>query len=661
MGGTAVSSHASSKKHLAGLKCRSSALQTGMLSFFTPATNASAKCSEDRTVAPEEPAPTTSAKTSMSGFLLKSAVTKAEIMWCLNAVATRGSFRSTAASASLFPLMFPGCEVTEKLHLGKDKVGYTICHGIAAYFRKNLLSSLAGVPFLVVSFDESLNKVSQKLQMDVLVRYWDDTTDGTVKTQYLTSCFSGHTCAEDLASAFRKATEELKQAKILQVSMDGPNVNLKFLRSLKEELKELDESRNILDIESCRLHVMNGAYKAGHAATGWDVIGFLRSSYNLFKCVPARRADYVTFTGKCTLSPQILCCQVARKWEGTKVLVLPTGSVGTNNHIVSIVDIVKPKIWQLVDDTNILKMWIQFLIPRIEDGNNFGVSIQEDALTEIRAVEGEAAAFFDQISRYFLTRGKIIAKVAKYPHVSSGQAKPLTESVRCGVWRGLALCQRVSGVSQLLLRVGLVRLVLCVLALLCVPWRAEMAPTPPVAAPSGVKKRGQRGSYKTLTMAKKAEIIRQVEGGRPQSEVAREFSISKQTLSDYLKQKAKILEAVEKASAGTQKNFRNGSHPQLEEALNMWLSATVARKIPVSGDLLRQKAETLALRMGITGCKFSDGWLRNFKKRYDLAFKRMCGEGGSVDQTLVTNYRADKLCALLRQYPPENVFNGDET
>ncbi|KAH6937586.1 hypothetical protein HPB50_001866 [Hyalomma asiaticum] len=141
-----------------------------------------------------------------------------------------------------------------------------------------------------------------------------------------------------------------------------------------------------------------------------------------------------------------------------------------------------------------------------------------------------------------------------------------------------------------------------------------MAPTPPVAVPSVMKKRGQRGSYKTLTMAKKAEIIRQVEGGRPQSEVAREFSISKQTVSDYLKQRAKILEAAEKASAGTQENFRDGSHPQLEEALNMWLSATVARKIPASGDLLRQKAETLALRMGITGCKFSDGWLRNFKK-----------------------------------------------
>lgn len=116
----------------------------------------------------------------------------------------------------------------------------------------------------------------------------------------------GHTCAEDLASAFGKATEELKQAKILQVSMDGPNVNMKFLRSLKEELKELDESHNILDIGSCGLHVMNGAYKAGLAATGWDVIGFLRSSYNLFKCVPARHADYVTFTGS-ALFPLKFC------------------------------------------------------------------------------------------------------------------------------------------------------------------------------------------------------------------------------------------------------------------------------------------------------------------------------------------------------------------
>lgn len=103
--------------------------------------------------------------------------------------------------------------------------------------------------------------------------------------------------------------------------------------------------------------------------------------------------------------------------QGTKVLLLPNGSVPSNSHIVDVVELVKPRIQQLVEDANVLKMWIQFLIPRIEDGNNFGVSIQEDTLGEIRTVESEAAAYFDQISRYFLTRGKIVSKVAKYPHV----------------------------------------------------------------------------------------------------------------------------------------------------------------------------------------------------------------------------------------------------
>lgn len=51
------------------------------------------------------------------------------------------------------------------------------------------------------------------------------------------------------------------------------------------------------------------------------------------------------------------------------------------------------------------------MIPKIEDGNNFGVSVQEETLAEIQSVESEAAAFFDQISRYFCSRAKIISKV----------------------------------------------------------------------------------------------------------------------------------------------------------------------------------------------------------------------------------------------------------
>lgn len=79
-----------------------------------------------------------------------------------------------------------------------------------------------------------------------------------------------------------------------------------------------------------------------------------------------------------------------------------------------LVQTVKPHIKQLVEDANLLKMWISFLIPKIEDGNNFGVSVQEDTLAEIQSVESEAAAFFDQITRYYASRAKVISKVSVY-------------------------------------------------------------------------------------------------------------------------------------------------------------------------------------------------------------------------------------------------------
>ncbi|XP_055526094.1 proteasome activator complex subunit 3 [Wyeomyia smithii] len=103
--------------------------------------------------------------------------------------------------------------------------------------------------------------------------------------------------------------------------------------------------------------------------------------------------------------------------SGTRVMALPNGRVQCNTPICELIKVVKPVIRALVEDSNLLKMWISFMIPKIEDGNNFGVSIQEDTLAEIQSVETEAAAFFDQISRYFVSRAKVVSKVAKYPHI----------------------------------------------------------------------------------------------------------------------------------------------------------------------------------------------------------------------------------------------------
>mmetsp|Transcript_20845 Transcript_20845/g.49601 ORF Transcript_20845/g.49601 Transcript_20845/m.49601 type:complete len:263 (+) Transcript_20845:184-972(+) len=62
-----------------------------------------------------------------------------------------------------------------------------------------------------------------------------------------------------------------------------------------------------------------------------------------------------------------------------------------------------------------VKIWIQLNIPKVEDGNNFGVSIQEETVAELAKAEDTSYALLDAINKYFMTRGKLVSRVAKYP------------------------------------------------------------------------------------------------------------------------------------------------------------------------------------------------------------------------------------------------------
>jgi len=84
----------------------------------------------------------------------------------------------------------------------------------------------------------------------------------------------------------------------MQVSMDGPNVNIKLLRMLKENLKTSDLiDPTIIDTGNCGLHTLHNAFKAGIKAPKWEIIDFLRAIYNIFKNVPAHRADLIHYSG----------------------------------------------------------------------------------------------------------------------------------------------------------------------------------------------------------------------------------------------------------------------------------------------------------------------------------------------------------------------------
>ena len=49
---------------------------------------------------------------------------------------------------------------------------------------------------------------------------------------------------------------------------------------------------------------------------------------------------------------------------------------GANEYIVALVDKIKPELITLLEAVNTLRMWVVLLIPKIEDGNNFGVEVE---------------------------------------------------------------------------------------------------------------------------------------------------------------------------------------------------------------------------------------------------------------------------------------------
>jgi len=91
--------------------------------------------------------------------------------------------------------------------------------------------------------------------------------------------------------------------------------------------------------------------------------------------------------------------------------------VPSNQAIFEIVEVLKREILELIEMINTVKVWIQLNIPRIEDGNNFGVSIQEDTVNELGRAEDSGFSVLESMTKYYVTRAKLVSKALKYPNI----------------------------------------------------------------------------------------------------------------------------------------------------------------------------------------------------------------------------------------------------
>ena len=284
MGESALRSHAKGQKHIDLIGSQEKKV-CGINAFFKNST--SAKCAQSSLSASSTQVTRQSpGQSNLDKKVSDNDVLKAEIQWAIHTIDNHHSFNSNAGISDVFKQCFPDSEIAQKFSMGERKTSYLTTFGIAPYFKDQIIRNTKDE--FIICFDESMHRRFQKKQMDVHIRVWDV---NNVRTKYLTSEFLGHACASDLVQAFNNATNKLRLNEMLQISMDGPNVNHSFHESMNSQLKA-DFNCSLLNVGSCGIHKVHNAFQTAVHNSHWKLDAILKAMFKIFKDTPARRQDF---------------------------------------------------------------------------------------------------------------------------------------------------------------------------------------------------------------------------------------------------------------------------------------------------------------------------------------------------------------------------------
>ena len=135
---------------------------------------------------------------------------------------------------------------------------YLMKHGIALYSKNDLNSDIDWRSF-TFHFDESTNQQVKK-QYDGYVTFYS-TINKSLATAYCGTLFIEHCSSPDLLNHFYKYFEEhhLTVKLLLNLGMDGPNVNVASKNLLIDYLKE-NHKITFICLGICALHTVNNAF-----------------------------------------------------------------------------------------------------------------------------------------------------------------------------------------------------------------------------------------------------------------------------------------------------------------------------------------------------------------------------------------------------------------
>ena len=164
----------------------------------------------------------------------------------------------------------------------------------------------------------------------------------------------------------------------------------------------------------------------------------------------------------------------------------------------------------------------------------------------------------------------------------------------------------------------------------------------------------------SLNLETRLKVIEDAANGLSQRKLADKYKCGKTQIQKILKQKDTIKERWLKNPCSYQKRDTYQRYKEVNELTLEWFENARARKIPITGTILQEKAKNFARELNCDKFSASSGWLGKFCRGNNIALKTLSNESECDNEQDVANW-LEQLPSLIEEYNSKDIYNVVET
>ncbi|XP_025424407.1 tigger transposable element-derived protein 7-like [Sipha flava] len=161
-----------------------------------------------------------------------------------------------------------------------------------------------------------------------------------------------------------------------------------------------------------------------------------------------------------------------------------------------------------------------------------------------------------------------------------------------------------------------------------------------------------------LSLNEKIKVIEESEKGNSVKSLMNTFKCRKTQIYNIIKNKIKIREEWLKGKSyslillgngKSKRSLKKTVNDEINKAVWNWFVKARSKNIPISGPMLQEKSKDIAIKLGNTDLKGSNGWLECFRKRHNISWNQVCGESNDVNVDEVNKWKS-KIALFLQKH-----------